>query len=568
MKRLFILLGFIFVILFPGTSHAQSAVLSDWVIRDFKSEITVNQDSTADITESITADCANLPGKHGIFRIVPAQIKIDNGTTMETPIKLISITDFDGKAIKYTSSNDTLKHTLTWKIGDADVLVTGVNDYKIHYRVGNVIRHQGSFDEFYWNLSGNQWTIPVENFIGKVTLPAGIQLNQKDVSIYSGPTGNKTAGKATFTISNNQINVLSNAHLNPGEGVTLSVSTLPNTFAVYKPPFYIRYKNLAYLFPILVFILCLISWFRYGRDPHNKTIVPEFAVPDNLDPMTMGSILKQGGFEQKSIPAAIVNFAVNKMIQIKELPKEGIFGKKDFLLTKKYKDEDLKKLSWAERLLLDTLFTSRKEVKISDLKEDFITTYQAIAEQAHRTMEDGGYMDKKSKSIQSNLILWTLIIGIPLVFLSFILHPPLSFVAAFVITVIILKFFILIAPRFTEKGREINRKIAGFKLFITVADRYKAKFDEENNIFEKFLPYAILFGLTKQWIKTMKKFYGNDYFTTHPMYFYVGASGNIGDFESFASVVDSVSSSISSSTGAGGAGGSGGGGGGGGGGGW
>ena len=104
-----------------------------------------------------------------------------------------------------------------------------------------------------------------------------------------------------------------------------------------------------------------------------------------------------------------------------------------------------------------------------------------------------------------------------------------------------------------------------------MVDKDRATFYEKENMFEAFLPYAILFGMTKEWIKRMRDIYGEEYFSTHPMSWYVGGAGSF-NADSFTSVMDNLSSSIAASTlspsGSGGSGGSGGGGGGGGGGGW
>lgn len=123
----------------------------------------------------------------------------------------------------------------------------------------------------------------------------------------------------------------------------------------------------------------------------------------------------------------------------------------------------------------------------------------------------------------------------------------------------------------TQKGAELNWRIKGFRLYMKTAEKYRQQFNEKENIFEKFLPYAMIFGLTKLWIKKMEIIYGKDYFTNyHPIWF-AGSLGSF-DIDSFTSELSNISSSISSNTGgssgSGGSGGTGGGGGGGGGGGW
>ena len=104
------------------------------------------------------------------------------------------------------------------------------------------------------------------------------------------------------------------------------------------------------------------------------------------------------------------------------------------------------------------------------------------------------------------------------------------------------------------------------------AEKYRQQFYEKENIFEKLLPYAMVFGIATLWIKKMKDIYGDKYFSSYHPVWLVDSSGSGFDVGSFSSELNSISSAISSSagtsSGAGGGGSSGGGGGGGGGGGW
>ncbi|PJA86583.1 MAG: hypothetical protein CO141_03960, partial [Candidatus Moranbacteria bacterium CG_4_9_14_3_um_filter_42_9] len=146
--------------------------VTDWYIQDFETEIKVNKDSTLDITEKITADCGNAVGKHGIFRILPEQIKITDGGTSKTPVELIGITDFSGQPLKYAETKNRDDATVTWKIGDPGKTVQGVNYYLVRYRVKNAIRFGNpQFDELYWNLSGNFWDLEIDQFHAKVIFP-------------------------------------------------------------------------------------------------------------------------------------------------------------------------------------------------------------------------------------------------------------------------------------------------------------------------------------------------------------------------------------------------------------
>jgi uncharacterized membrane protein len=139
---------------------------------------------------------------------------------------------------------------------------------------------------------------------------------------------------------------------------------------------------------------------------------------------------------------------------------------------------------------------------------------------------------------------------------------------------IIIFVFSFLMSRRTETGAQLFKRIQGFKLYMETAEKYRQRFNEKENIFEKFLPYAIVFEMTKLWINKMKDIYGEDYFTSYHPIWYIGMLGNF-NVDSFAKEIETMSSSMAttmtsnpSSSGSGGGGFSGGGGGGGGGGGW
>jgi hypothetical protein len=115
--------------------HAESPayLADDCVITSFNSDLTLGTDSSLAIIEHITADCGNL-GKHGIFRILPTEATHD-GVAQPLHITLQAITDGQGQAYHYDTLSDRVNHTVTWKIGDANVIISGSHEYVISYSI-------------------------------------------------------------------------------------------------------------------------------------------------------------------------------------------------------------------------------------------------------------------------------------------------------------------------------------------------------------------------------------------------------------------------------------------------
>ena len=156
--------------------------VNEWYVKDFETEIVVNEDSSLLITEKITADCGDLPGKHGIFRILSTEGTSFDGEKIKTPIKLLEITDFNGINHKYETIKHGFDKTITWKIGDPNKTVKGENYYQMSYRVSNAVYE----DVLYWNLVGSFWEMEIDNFKATIHLPQNIRKENIELQLYTG----------------------------------------------------------------------------------------------------------------------------------------------------------------------------------------------------------------------------------------------------------------------------------------------------------------------------------------------------------------------------------------------
>ncbi|MCX6809470.1 MAG: DUF2207 domain-containing protein [Candidatus Berkelbacteria bacterium] len=571
-KIIYILFLLCTVSLIPNHSFARDNV-DYWYVKDFKTQIIVNRDSSLDITENITADCGSAQ-KHGIFRVLPTRQILSSTKNIESPIELISITDFNNNKIDYISSNDRISHTLTWKIGNENKLVSGVNYYKIKYHVKNAVRHNSSdFDELYWNLNGNFWDIPIDNFSASIAFPEEINKDNSQTNIYSGSFSANNGLNVMGNFENNStLKVDYSKTLEMGEGITVSVTFPKNVINPYVPTFWEKYgPYFSFLITILVLYFCIKLWKKFGQDPKiNPTIAPEFEIPEKLSPIEMGFVYTDGILKNNFISASIINLAVNKFLKIKKIEGKGIFKKDDYGLTMLSKKSVSSK---SEQELLEALFESGDQIKLSDLKDKFYTNIPLISDTAKNFLISKKFLVSSSRTWQISFFSVAFLVAVGGVLSLIFLNLQLGL--ALLLSGLIIFIFSFFMTRRTEEGAELLRKINGFKLYMETAEKYRQRFNEKENIFEKFLPYAILFGITSLWIKKMKDIYGEKYFATYHPIWYAGANFSNFDIDSVSNEISQMSSNISStmtsspsSSGSGGGGFSGGGGGGGGGGGW
>ena len=128
--------------------------------------------------------------------------------------------------------------------------------------------------------------------------------------------------------------------------------------------------------------------------------------------------------------------------------------------------------------------------------------------------------------------------------------------------------------RRTATGSEALRRVLGFRLYVATAETRMQEFNEQQNIFARYLPYAIVFGCVDKWARAFRGIEDQAASSTVSWYSGVGPfqvmafSSGLQGFST--SVASTISSTPGSSGGSGFSGGgfSGGGGGGGGGGSW
>ncbi|MDD2354228.1 MAG: DUF2207 domain-containing protein, partial [Patescibacteria group bacterium] len=288
------------IIFFPDISLARDNVV-DWYIKDFRTEVVVNTDSSLTITETILADCGEAVGKHGVFRVLPIVNKTKDGNFI-TPVELISITDAKGNHLKYQESRE--RDTVTYKIGDPKKTVQGENTYIIKYKLKGVIRNLNETqDELYFDILGSFWDLEIDSYQANIIFPQGITNSNSEAYLYSGNLDSRVNSLATYKWkSENDLEILSTKMISENQGITISVTFPSNILTLYKPsvaekaaynvshyvPMTISSQNFWWqvILTLVLIFLAFFMWYKYGRDPKsNRPIVAEFEAPENMTPL-------------------------------------------------------------------------------------------------------------------------------------------------------------------------------------------------------------------------------------------------------------------------------------------
>ncbi len=602
MRKIFVILVLALLVI-PKPAFAQNT--QNFNIQNFDADYYLTQESdrssTLKVQETIVANFPNYDQNHGILRAIPE-------TYQDRSLRLgdISVKDQNSKNYNYTTSEENDNKVL--KIGDADKYVHGLATYKISYTVHDVTGHYNNDarDVLFWDINGDQWSQEFDEVTARFHIPKSLEGFLADNKACNTGVFGSTAKDCTVetATSGNEILVTSKTTkpLNPSE--TLSVAMVfqpglfPKSLALQKQERNLKIEKIVAIcvgvaIPLGALMFMFRRWRAFGNDPKGRgVIIPEYEPPKGFDVLHSDFMFSQK-LSSKAISAFLIDLAVKGFITIYEVPKKGIFGSKDYRLKLNSVPTSASKEVMDALSIIFVQPSAGDEVKLSDLKKN--TSVQSQVYKSMKKLEDNlsaslhilGYFIKDPKKVKNGyLIRAILLIFVPTFFAGVLsLNQPilLGIWGGVIAAGAVVFLFSFIMPARTEAGVAVYDALLGLKDYIKLAEADRLKFlqspegaekitdkeafDPKNpeakvKLFEKLLPYAILFGLEKDWAKQFA-----DIYTTAPGWyqgnwtaFNIGyLAGSIGDFNNATGA-----SFASPSSGGGGAGGGGGGGGGGG----
>ena len=166
-------------------------------ILDFQSAITLEDDSSLLVTETITINANGQQIRHGIYRDFPTAYTDPYNNRYIVGFEMISATR-DSAAEPFRVA-DHLNGKRIY-LGDPNALLgRGRHTYIITYRTNQQLGFFKDHDELFWNVTGVGWDFPIDRASASVILPADIPQEQVKLSGFTGPQGSREAQLSTST---------------------------------------------------------------------------------------------------------------------------------------------------------------------------------------------------------------------------------------------------------------------------------------------------------------------------------------------------------------------------------
>ena len=492
------------------------------VIERFDATIHVSADGSIVVEETIVP---RFTGSwNGIFRTIPVQYRTPQGLNYTLRLDIESVTDDEGRELKHESSRERHYRKLKiWVPGATDVTRT----VRLRYRVPNGLRFFDEHDELYWNVTGDEWEVPIESASAHVRLPDGV--SGVRATAFRGAYG--STERSEVSTAPDGVRVQTTRRLGMREGLTIVVGWNPGI--VHRPTSVEKtadaiYSNLPLAIPPLLFVGMLYLWRKRGRDPELAPITTRYEPPAQMTPAELGTLI-DGKPDMRDITATIVDLAVRGYVHIAESQNErffGFFSDREYTFSLKKERSEWTGLKPHERGLLAAMFTgSGSSVALSDLKNKFYKHLPGLRQELYgRLVQDGFYTGRPDR-VRLLYIVGGIAVGILIgmastAVMTFRGMQPATGIVAGILSALIVIFFGWFMPARTTRGTRELEKVLGFREFLSrvEGDRLE-RMVKTPEMFEKFLPFAMALGVEDNWAKAFEGIY------TQPPSWYTGPGG-------------------------------------------
>jgi len=521
----FLLLAALALLAVPTAAQADT---SDFTFDSYDADYTLTRldDGTSHLetVETFVARFPDYDQNRGIVRAIPNDY---DGVDLKTAIRYVQ--DENGNDVPYEVDDNG--GFLELALGTDDY-VYGVTTYVIAYSQENVVRsfEDTHANEFYWDLNGTGWDQPFGRVSGVLHVdPSLVASLTGSASCYFGPAN--SANQCDLVAEGPDFSVAVE-NLAPRENVTIAVGFAQDTFVTPVPtrgvpqpiPLWLDLLSAGLgVVSLGVLAAAIRAKVRSGRGAQGRgTIIPQYSEPDEI------TILQSAALESRTgsgLPAALVRLAVRKNIRILAYRVEGHTEPYtlQFLTADRANPED--------QAILTALFGENPEPgetsAFGDSEQEEARALTALADAAAASIVSDGYRKRApGVGLAALLVVLQVVLGVAAIATLVLSSGALTNISGFLIPTMVVGTvgFIVTAVlsvrplQFTDKGAEAHEYLLGMKMYLTLAEKDRFEFlqsptgaervDAGNNqemikLYEKLLPWAVLWGVEDQWIQEL-----------------------------------------------------------------
>ncbi|HSM56407.1 MAG TPA: DUF2207 domain-containing protein [Candidatus Sulfomarinibacteraceae bacterium] len=501
-----LLFGALLLALLSLTTLTVSAQSKQYFWERFDVDVQVLENGDLFVTEHQTLYFSGEPFTFG-YRTVPTGRWGNNDGISDVSVRegdIIYAPDGSGASHTVSVSNSRTETEIYWYFPAA----TGAQDYTLSYRVHSAVRTEPSGDQVFWNALPADLGARVQESTITITLPEGIEA-AATTALVDGREGNgietsvsENGRQVTFQLTRPRLS---------GDDVEVGVRFPSGQLAISTPAWQQAEQRAdAFNIFLLVFSLliaaggplaAIVLWYLVGRDPQVGP-VPQYLAepPDDTPPAVVGTLIDETAHIH-DIMSTLIDLARRGYLKMAETGPRGDYN---FERT----DKPIDDLRPYEAKMIRGIFGSRQSRDLDDLRYKFANNLPGIRKELYRELEAQGFVRRSPESVRNSF--GCLAFGaLGLAFLSFFalgsifgeqvslaICPALALGLTGVVWFVVSRYM----PAKTREGAEAAARWLAFKNYLRDIEK-QTKLEEATDIFEKYLAYAVAFGLERSWIR-------------------------------------------------------------------
>ena len=582
--------------LFPSQAWATDDSVDSWDIR-----YTVQTDGVLHVDETLVYRFGTDSGRHGIDRLLTTREAWDDQSDVVWTISDVQVTSPDASAtVDLANIGSGRYQQLRIRIGDANETISNPTaTYALSYDVTGALRTSDDpanpFDELYWDALGGTTPL-VQNITVTVNVPGGVT----DVACFAGPVKSTDPctsasigpdGVATFTqaskpagdtltiaakitaglISDNQPHLLPRGDVADTAARNAGLATSGGTAALTAVVVAVLARRNRRDDRFVALAPGTIDESGQGIGPDDHPTIPVSFTPPDI-PVASAGLIADGSVDPRDTTAALLSLAVRGAIQMREEVSVTARGKqKDTGTIYARLVDDSVPMAPHEASLLQDVFQSTPagEEKLLSGQGVLAAVHAKLAKNVLGEVKQAGWYRRPPGSLVSKSasaapwIKWLVFGGAAVILAVFVVLATMqspgaaggwrAMVVVGPAIILAVGGLIYMAAVYSGQrsavGRAYADQVAGFRQYIATAEADQIKFEEGQDIFSQYLPWAVIYGLTDRWVKVCTRLVELGRLPSMAPYWYYGGTGvfNAQSFTSSLTSVDQASMASSAS---------------------
>jgi uncharacterized membrane protein YgcG len=412
-------------------------------------------------------------------------------------------------------------------------ITDGSATWTIHYRAQGAIQFFDQGDELRWYVFDADTPVPINKVTATVKLPGTVPSAKITGAIDTGAdvqSGLTSPAASTAVYRGTGVPAYTRFWIVTGFPKNVVTFTwTPRRVAAFIVP------KVGFALPIFTFLFMLVLWRRRGRDAPSVAYASYVSEPpSDLSPALVGALVDER-VDIKEVIATVIDLARRGYLDISEEKDEGFFAKSKSTFTRL---KPLTDLTGCEHRVAVGVFPSEKHTSTSDdLKDHFYTVIAPFEKDVYTEVTTRGFFGKNPQAVRSTWLGIGIALGLAFTALTVLMAwagvPGWGyFLAGAIISTIVVLGFSRYMPHRTIAGAQEQRKWIAFRNYL----RDLAKFNDlstARDAFEKYLPYAIAFGVERDWVRRFQQLEVPSPTWYHPVFLpgtgpWVGGPGHMG----------------------------------------